>query len=110
MLQVATDEFDLEAESAAIRAEYTRIQRRVTKAALEGTELPADEITAQLAALAARSAAAIEREQEHMANLKRMAAAMRPGETLGDLIEWGRARGFTTLPEVMAAREAERRE
>lgn len=109
MLQVATDEFDLESESASISAAYAQIQRRVTRAALEG-EAITEEITAQLDALAARSAAAIEREQSHIANLKRMGAAMRPGETFGDLIEWGKAQGFTTMPEVMAAREAERRE
>jgi hypothetical protein len=48
----------------------------------------------------------IEREQRQMASLRRMGKAMRPGENLQQFIEWGKAQGFTTVPQIVDARES----
>lgn len=97
---------DVDQEFKAIEEDRRRINQRYAEVRLKGGNLTAAD-QAQMAEVQARSAAYIARLKQEGAGLRRAAAAMRPGETMKDLIEWGKSKGLTTFPEIFAARESE---
>lgn len=83
------------------------LQERVDAAVAIHGYLP-PEMLEEVEAMMGRLERHMKQNEEERAGLNALKAAFRPGENLGQLLDWGKAQGLTTMQEIFDARAAEK--
>ncbi len=101
------NDLDDDYEDIDVVQEQRELQERVeTAVAIHGE--PTQELIEEMKAMLVRLERRKEQLKEERAGFNALAAALRPGENLGQLLDWGKAQGLTTMQEIFDARAAEK--
>ncbi len=104
----SNDHFDDDAfeDGDQLEREFMELKGRVEVAeAIHGHATP--ELIEEMTSMLSRLERHKKQIEEERAGLNALKAAFRPGENLGQLLEWGKAQGLTTMQEIFDARAAE---